>query len=541
MDPTLPVAEFGFPGPLRDRLVAAILDGTKTSTTALLASYVHEGLPLPEPGRREQVVDSEGRPVAVIEYTEVRLGTRRDVDDAFAIEEGEGFRDVGEWWESHARFFGSPAVRAELGNPDFRLDDTTQLVLQRFRLVSPRRRESRSEAYSGAMTELLDAAHEIAPQVVADRRAIHQNPELMYRERETAALVASRLDELGIPHRDGVGGTGVVGLIEGGRSGRTVLLRADMDCLPIQEENDLPFKSRNAGRMHACGHDSHTAILLGAARLLHARRSDLTGNVKLMFQPAEEGGAGAVRMIEEGVLENPSVDGAFMLHVNHSGRTGDVATAPGPVLAGADSWKVTVEGQGGHASRPQFSVDPVVVAAQIVTALQTLVSRETAPYETAVLTIGSVHAGTAHNIIPDRAVLEGTIRAYDDALMERLERRLREVAEGVAQAMRAKATVEFEMRYPPTVNDAAMAELAAGALRRVLGASHVHDADPNFAAEDFSFVLQRVPGAALMLGVRHPSWTEPKPVHTPRFQLDEDAIPVGVASMTAVALEFLGS
>ncbi len=390
------------------------------------------------------------------------------------------------------------------------------------------------------MSELLDAALQIAPQVVADRRAIHRNPELAYQERETAALVGRRLDELEIPHRDGVGGTGVVGLIEGGRSGRTVLLRADMDCLPIQEENDLDFRSQNAGRMHACGHDSHTAILLGAARLLHGRRAELTGNVKLMFQPAEEGGAGAVRMIEEGVLDNPSVDGAFMLHVNHGTYTGNVGTAPGPVLAGADAWTITVEGQGGHASRPQFSVDPIVVAAQIVTALQTLVSRETAPYESAVLTVGLLQAGTAHNIIPDRAVIKGTIRAYDDELMARLERRLAETAQGVAQAMRATARVDFSMRYPPTVNDAAMAELAAGALRRVLGAEHVLDADPNFAAEDFSFVLQRVPGAALMLGVRNPSWTEPKPVHTPRFQLDEDAIPIGVASMSAVALEFLG-
>ncbi len=391
------------------------------------------------------------------------------------------------------------------------------------------------------MSELLDAANRIAPQVVADRRAIHRNPELAYQERETAALVGRRLDELEIPHRDGVGGTGVVGLIEGAHPGRTVLLRADMDCLPIQEENDLEFRSQNPGRMHACGHDSHTAILLGAAGLLQQRRSHLSGNVKLMFQPAEEGGAGAVRMIEDGVLDNPSVEGAFMLHVAHEVYTGQVHATPGPVLAGADAWTITVEGQGGHASRPQFSVDPIVVAAQIVTALQSLVSRETAPAESAVLTIGLLQAGTAPNIIPDRAVLRGTIRAYDDELMARLERRLTETAQGIAQAMRATARVEFEMRYPPTVNDAAMAELAAGALRRVLGPEHVQDGYPIFAAEDFSFVLQRVPGAALNLGVRHPSWTEPKPVHTPRFQLDEDAIPIGVASMTAVALEFLGS
>jgi amidohydrolase len=314
-----------------------------------------------------------------------------------------------------------------------------------------------------------------------------------------------------------------------------------MDALPIQEASEHEFRSERPGVMHACGHDAHTAILLSTARLLCDRRSQLPGTVKLMFQPAEEGGAGAVRMIEDGVLENPSVEAAFMLHVSHAHYVGNVATAPGPVLAGADAFRITVRGQGGHASRPQFSVDPIVIAAQIVSALQSLVSRETAPYESAVLTLGSLHAGTAHNVIPDQAVIEGTIRAYDDALMARLERRVEQVATGVAGAMRATATAEFEMRYPPTVNDAAMAELLQGAARKVLGQEAVLDADPNFAAEDFSFVLQRVPGAVLSLGVRRQEWEEPRPVHTPRFDLDEQALPIGVACMTSVALEFLGS
>ena len=391
------------------------------------------------------------------------------------------------------------------------------------------------------MSELLDAAGQIAEQTVADRRAIHRHPELAYHERATSALVADRLEALGVPLRTGVGGTGVVGLIEGGRPGRTVLLRADMDALPIQEASEHEFRSERPGVMHACGHDAHTAILLSTARLLCDRRSQLPGTVKLMFQPAEEGGAGAVRMIEDGVLENPSVEAAFMLHVSHAHYVGNVATAPGPVLAGADAFRITVRGQGGHASRPQFSVDPIVIAAQIVSTLQSLVSRETAPYESAVLTLGSLHAGTAHNVIPDQAVIEGTIRAYDDALMARLERRVEQVATGVAGAMRATATAEFEMRYPPTVNDAAMAELLQGAARKVLGQEAVLDADPNFAAEDFSFVLQRVPGAVLSLGVRRQEWEEPRPVHTPRFDLDEQALPIGVACMTSVALEFLGS
>jgi amidohydrolase len=391
------------------------------------------------------------------------------------------------------------------------------------------------------VSELLDAANAIAESVIADRRAIHRRPELAYRERETADLVSRRLSELGIPFRNGVAGTGVIGLIEGARPGRTVLLRADMDALPIEEVSTAPYASTNPGVMHACGHDAHTAILVGASRMLMERRGELAGRVKLMFQPAEEGGAGALRMIEEGLLDDPVVDAAFMLHVAHTSPVGTVATAAGPVLAGADAFTITIEGEGGHASRPHITVDPVVAAAHVVTALQTLVSREVPPGEPAVVTMGRIAAGTAHNVIPDRAVIEGTIRAYDDELMRRLERRLQETAEGVASGLRARAAVEFSMRYPPTVNDPAMAELMAGAAASALGAEAVDETTPQMAAEDFSFVLQRVPGAMMRLGVRSPDWPEPRPVHTARFDLDEGALPVGVAVMTSVALEFLRS
>jgi amidohydrolase len=391
------------------------------------------------------------------------------------------------------------------------------------------------------MPTLLDSARAISDSLVADRRAIHRRPELAFQERETAALVEARLRDLGVPHRGGVGGTGVVGLIEGGRPGRTVLLRADMDALPIQEESSADYASTNPGVMHACGHDAHTAILLGAARLLLDRQAELAGRVKLMFQPAEEGGAGALRMIEDGLLEDPSVDAAFMLHVAHALPAGRVATAPGPVLAGANSFTITIEGRGGHASRPHAAVDPVTVAAHVVTALQTLVSRETPPDAAAVVTLGSLVAGTAPNIIPDRAAIKGTIRAYDRELMESLERRLAEIATGVARALRADARVVFHMHYPPTVNDAAMAELLAGAAGAALGAGQVDSAEPVMAAEDFSFVLQRVPGAMLSLGVRAPGWDEPRPVHTARFDLDEAALPVGAACMASAAMAFLDS
>ena len=386
---------------------------------------------------------------------------------------------------------------------------------------------------------LLDAANQIACAVVADRRVIHRRPELAYQERETATLVEARLRELRVPFRGGVGGTGVIGLIEGARRGRTVLLRADMDALPIQEESAAEYASSNPGVMHACGHDAHTAVLLGATRLLVDQRAELAGNVKLMFQPAEEGGAGAVRMIDDGLLEDPSVDAAFMLHVAHQLYAGQVATAAGPMLAGANAFTITVEGRGGHAARPSMAVDPVVVAAHIVTALQTLVSRETPPEQPAVVTLGSFAAGTTHNVIPDRAVIKGTIRAYTEELMTQLEHRLEDTAQGVARALRADARVEYQMHYPPTVNDPAMAELLAGAARSALGGEAVVEAQPVMAAEDFSFVLQRVPGAMLSLGVRSRDWAEPRPVHTARFDMDESALPIGVAVMTSVALQFL--
>jgi amidohydrolase len=246
-------------------------------------------------------------------------------------------------------------------------------------------------------------------------------------------------------------------------------------------------------------------------------------------------------MIEDGLLQDPPVDAAFMLHVAHALPVGRVATAPGPVLAGANSFTITVEGRGGHASRPHTTVDPIVVGAQVVTALQTLVSREAPPDRAAVVTLGSFQAGSASNIIPDRAVIKGTIRAYDADLMKELERRMEETAGGVAAAMRATAAVKFHMHYPPTVNDPAMAELLSGAGRTALGPESVGVVEPVMAAEDFSFVLERVPGAMLSLGVRAPDWDAPRPVHTARFDVDESALPVGVACMAAAAMEFLDS
>ncbi len=389
-------------------------------------------------------------------------------------------------------------------------------------------------------SELLAAAQALGGSIISDRRTIHSHPELAYQEEQTSTLVQARLRELGIPFRAGLGGTGVVGLIRGERGdGPCVLLRADMDALPIEEETRVPFASEVPGVMHACGHDAHTAILLGAARMLMERRSAFAGTVKLMFQPAEEGGAGAARMIEEGVLGDPPVGAAFMLHVGPELPAGIVASGGGPLLAGADSFTITIEGRGGHAARPHVAVDPVVVGAQVVSALQSLVAREVDPTMPAVVTLSTFNAGTAHNIIPDRAVITGTIRAFDDTLFETLERRLRELVEGVASSMRAKATVTFEMRYPPSVCDERMAGVLGEAARSVLGDGAVVPFEQRMGAEDFAFVLQKVPGAMLSLGVQSPDWPAPKPLHTATFDLDESALPVGAACMASVALRFL--
>jgi amidohydrolase len=388
--------------------------------------------------------------------------------------------------------------------------------------------------------ELLESARALGARIVSDRRTIHSHPEMAYDEQQTSTLVQARLRDLGIPFRSGLATTGVVAHIKGDLGdGPCVLLRADMDALPIEERSGVPFASEVAGVMHACGHDAHTAMLLGAAQLLLERRSRFAGTVKLMFQPAEEGGAGAARMIEEGALDEPKVDAAFMLHVWPELEAGQVSYGAGPLLAGADAFTITVEGRGGHAARPHDTVDPVVVGAHIVVAVQALVAREVDPTAPAVVTLGSFNAGNKSNVIADRAVLKGTIRAFDDDLFARLEKRLREVVTGVAASLRATAHVDFEMRYPPSVCDAAMAERLGASARSLLGADSVLPSHPQMGAEDFAFVLQKVPGAMLWLGVKDPSWAEPKPVHTATFDIDESALPVGSSALAGVALDYL--
>jgi len=395
--------------------------------------------------------------------------------------------------------------------------------------------------YSFVVTsELLESARAIEARIVNDRRTIHSHPEMAYDESQTSTLVQARLRDLGIPFHSGLAKTGVVAQIKGELGdGPCVLLRADMDALPIEEQSGVPFASEVPGVMHACGHDAHTAMLLGAAQLLLERRSRFAGTVKLMFQPAEEGGAGAARMIEDGVLLDPSVDAAFMLHVWPDLEAGQVSYGAGPLLAGADAFTIKVDGRGGHAARPHETIDPVVVGATIVLAVQTLVAREVDPVVPAVVTLGSFNAGNRSNVIADKAVLMGTIRAYDNELFAHLEQRLREVVTGVASALQATARIDFEMRYPPSVCDPAMADRLGESARSLLGADAVRMSKPQMGAEDFAFVLQAVPGAMLWLGVKDPAWPKPKPVHTATFDIDESALPIGSSALAGVALDYL--
>jgi amidohydrolase len=389
-------------------------------------------------------------------------------------------------------------------------------------------------------SDLLAAARAIEPQMVEDRRRIHSHPELAYKEEQTSGLVRIRLEELGIPFRSGLAKTGVVATIQGALgNGRCVLLRADMDALPIDEKSGVRFASQVPGLMHACGHDAHTAMLLGAARLLLDHRSDFAGTVKLMFQPAEEGAGGAPRMIEAGVLTDPPVDAAFALHVRPDLAAGKVSCSAGPQLAGADAFTITIQGRGGHAAEPHTTIDAVVVGAEVVLALQTLVAREVAPSASAVLTLGSFHAGEGFNVIADRAVIKGTIRTFDNELFLHLEQRMREVATGVASALQATAHVDLLGRCPPLVNDASMAEHLAASVRSLLEVDSVVAVKAEMWAEDFAFVLEKIPGAMLWLGVKSPDWPQPKAIHTAEFDLDESTLTIGSSAMAGVALDYL--
>ena len=367
------------------------------------------------------------------------------------------------------------------------------------------------------------------------RRDIHRHPELGFEEERTASLVERELKAIGLQPRRVVG-TGVVALIEGALPGATVALRADMDALPITERSGLDFASQIPGRMHACGHDAHTAILIGAARRLLLGRDQLSGRVVLLFQPAEEGPGGARPMIDAGVLDDPHVDAIAMLHVDTRLATGVIGITPGPVMAAADELHVTIEGRGGHGAYPHLSVDAIPAASAIVLALQNIAARETNPLQSVVVTIGTIEGGYRNNVIADRVHLTGTLRALDPTIRDGLEARVRRIINGVAAGYGAHAKIEVIKGYPPVVNDIALAQwfskdMAANESCTIVAA------EPTMGGEDFAFFAQQRPGLVMRLGVRNETLGAVHSGHSPEFVIDEAAIPLGVTALTRFAHE----
>ncbi len=394
------------------------------------------------------------------------------------------------------------------------------------------------------MTTTVSVRDEIAewePELVATRRDFHMHPEMGLEEVRTSGIVAERLRALGLEEiQTGIAVTGVKAVLRGGKPGKTLLLRADMDALPIEEENAVDYRSQNAGVMHACGHDAHTSILLSAARVLVRHREELPGTIVFCFQPAEEGRGGARRMVADGVLENPHVDAAIGLHMAQETPVGTIDISPGPKMAAADSFRVTIQGKGGHAARPQSTVDALLVAVEVVNTLQTLVSREVDPISPAVVTTATLHAGgTASNIIADTATLSGSVRWFDQETGDQLAERIPAIIKGIATTLRASAEVEYHRFVPPTVNDPRMAEIVRAVAVDVIGADNVIDGPQIMGSEDFSEFTQRVPSAFFFVGSRDEASGKIWGHHHPKFDIDERSLAIGVEMMVHAAQRYL--
>lgn len=389
---------------------------------------------------------------------------------------------------------------------------------------------------------LLREADEIMPGVIADRRHFHEHPELGFEEVETARVVAERLRSFGFDEvQTEVAETGVVGVLHGSRPGKVVALRADMDALPIHEENDVEYRSKNDGIMHACGHDAHTAMLLGVARMLTDKRDSFAGTIKFLFQPAEEGLGGAKAMVAAGVLENPHVDAVFGLHVAQDAPAGMVIARDGAAMMGGDMFKITVTGKGGHGALPHVSIDPIVAGSAIVSSLQTIVSRNVDPVTPGVVTVGSFHAGEAANVIPNTAEMTGTIRTVSVEQRDLMLERLNAIASGIGTALRTEVTVDIPFGVLPTVNSPEMAALVREVAAEIVGPDRVTQGPLVSASEDFSEFLAVAPGCFFMVGTKNEEKGMVWGHHHPRFDIDEEPMSVGMAVMASTALRFLES
>jgi amidohydrolase len=395
-------------------------------------------------------------------------------------------------------------------------------------------------------------AAKVVPAVTEIRHRIHQNPELSNREEKTAALIADYLRKLGLEVQTGIARHGVVALLKGGRPGPIVAVRADIDALPVTEQTDLPFASKvrttylgqDVGVMHACGHDVHTAVQLGVASVLSAMKADLPGTVKFIFQPAEEGAppgeeGGAALMVKEGVLANPRPQAIFGLHMFSEMPVGEIGYSEGPALSAADTWEVKITGKQSHGARPELSIDPIVTAAGFIQALQTIRSRSFSGHEPGVVTIGSVHGGQRHNIIPAEVTLMGTIRTFRPEMSALAEERLRAILKGVTEAAGAAGeVVRYERGAPATINNVELTRESVPALERVVGKDRVTRVPPAMGSEDFSFFANEVPGFFFRLGQVKPGTTSGDH-HTPTYRADDGSIPVGVRAMSFLIFDYL--
>lgn len=390
--------------------------------------------------------------------------------------------------------------------------------------------------------ELTRTIESLVPEIASLRHELHEHPEIRFEEKWTSDRIAKFLDTTGVPYKRGFAkGTGIVATLEGGVPGKTVLLRADMDALEVQEETGLPYASKIPNRMHACGHDGHSACMCGVVKTLAQHRDRIKGTVKFVFQPGEEEAAGGRLIVEEGVLDG--VDAAFALHGWPTLPVGHIGIRPGAMLAGAGVFKIVVHGKGCHAADPAAGIDPIAVAAHITTSFQTIVSRETNPWDAAVVSVAKFHAGTATNITPESAVIEGTYRSLNDAQHLRIEESIRRIAEHTAAAMRARADVHFsENRYPVLFNDPKMTDFVIDTGHALFGDNNVAQFDaPYMGAEDFAYYLQKAPGAFVCLGVNPGGDAPYPPLHSPKYNFGDAPIPVAIRLMSNLALRFLDS
>ena len=388
--------------------------------------------------------------------------------------------------------------------------------------------------------EIKKISSEIVDKIITIRRKIHMHPELGFKEFETSSLIADYLHKLGIEVKAGIAGTGVCGLLKGTSPGKTIAIRADIDALPIVEANTFHYISQNPGVMHACGHDAHISVALGAAEILSKLRHTINGNIKFIFQPGEEGLGGAKHMIDEGIMDAPVVDAIIAAHVSPALKTGQISILPGPIMASPSEFEIVIKGKGGHAAEPQNAVDPISIGVNLINLFQTIISREKDPLKSAVLSVTYFHAGSSYNIIPDTAVIKGTVRTFDSLVDKIISQRMERIASSTTAAMGGECEFTYMAGYPVLVNDAqTVKQIIASAGKIIEKENVITDIDPTMKAEDFAYYTQKAPGALFNLGCGNVEEGIIHGLHSNKFKIDEGCLKVGMEIMSQCAIDFL--